>query len=247
MAVVILIPHPDDEIFVLPILEQFSNELIYFICLTDGQYASDNELGVRRGIEFEKSISYLNRVGFRSEMLVFSHAKKIRDGFMHEDFSKEMLIQLLGLVNSINPAFIVAPAFEGGHQDHDSVSLLSDFLASRIEADLIHFSTYRSTSNFLPTFTVMNPAERGQLLVLRRFRTFFIALRLIINYRSQVRTFIFLGFPILRRYLSKTWYTARNVIGLPIDSFLYERRSMAFSKDVMNFRSRILDRNNRLV
>ena len=241
MAVVILIPHPDDEIFLLPLLERFSNEPIYFICLTDGQHASDNSLGIRRSAEFEKSISCLNRIGFQAEILLFHSAKNIRDGFLHEDFTKDMFSQLQSLVESVNPETIIAPAFEGGHQDHDAVSLLSNLLNNHTEANLIHFSTYRSTTNLLPTFTVMNPIEHGQRVIFGRFRACIIALRMIRIYRSQARTFIFLGFPILRRYIGKAWYTAGNISDLSIDSFLYERRSKALSKDVLGFRSKILN------
>jgi LmbE family N-acetylglucosaminyl deacetylase len=240
MAVVFLIPHPDDEIFALPLLQQFCSESLYFICLTDGQHASSGDLGSRRYSEFNKSISYLKKIGVQSEIILFDSAEKVRDGFLHEDFTINMLVELLNLVKSLDPETIVAPAFEGGHQDHDSVSLLSVFLSESIKAALIHFSTYRSTSNFLPTFTVMNPTVRGYHLDFRRVRTFIMALRLIGIYRSQIGTFIFLGLPILVRYLAKTWYTFGNVKGLAIDSYLYEKRSKAFSKDVISFGSRIL-------
>jgi LmbE family N-acetylglucosaminyl deacetylase len=244
MAVAFLIPHPDDEIFALPLLEQFSREKLYFICFTDGQFSRSEELGLRRYSEFNKSISYLNRIGIRSEILVFDSAHEIRDGFMHEDFTVDMLSKLLNLVKSLDLSTIVAPALEGGHQDHDSVSLISIFLEKYSKVNLIHFSTYRSTSSFLPTFTVMKPTVRGYRLEFRRIRTFLIALRLISIYRSQFRTFIFLGFPILITYLGKTLYTARNVERLAIHSYLYERRSKASFKDVSLFSSRVLGGND---
>jgi LmbE family N-acetylglucosaminyl deacetylase len=193
-----------------------------------------------RSIEFANSIRILRDEGFNAEIFDFESANQIRDGHMYADFTRDFLIILEGHINDLNPKFIVAPAFEGGHQDHDTTAIISIYLARRSKSKLIHFSTYRSSSRILPTFTTMNPISSESRFKHDRLRTSILAIRLIRNYKSQFRSFVFLSVPIVIRYLANSWHSSSISHQFATSTLLYERRSKAKSLDVINFTKRVL-------
>ena len=105
--IIIVAPHPDDEIFAIKKLSAIQGTE----CSVSVLYLSGTS---KRIEEATRSCSYL-----RFETIV--PAKSLfTDGLFHENFEevKEVIAEI-----AVNYDCILAPALEGGHQDHDTVAL----------------------------------------------------------------------------------------------------------------------------
>ena len=237
--VVYLLPHCDDEIFSLPLIDYFKNNLQVFITLTNGLDKEGKGINVNRHNEFAKSMKVLSKIGVQAEFFAFGEEHFLRDGHLHSDLTLEKLALLTKKLREINPSLIVAPALEGGHQDHDSAAVIGQNIARRIGSEVIFFSTYRSAHKYLPLFSVMAPIVIGQRFRYQRLFISQVAMKMIFTYKSQFRTFSGLGMPILCKYIFGQWHTASEIdLEHPFVS-LYQLRGRANSEVVNQHLQRI--------
>ena len=153
----ILVPHPDDEVVGCAALIRRAREAgarIFTVLLTTGVPPKE------RLWPWDRS-GYERRVALRmSEFAKSTAALEIEDAGRLEIPSRtlkdhlETAYELIGgAVDAVQPDMLWAPAFEGGHQDHD----VANFLASKFRdrTDVWEFSEYtfwggRVRSNWFP-------------------------------------------------------------------------------------------------
>ena len=226
-SVVYLLPHQDDEIFALPIILRYKDYEHIFLLLTNGTDKHKSAKSLTRNSEFCKSLEILKKFGIKSQFFAFGTEHCIRDGYLHADFSKDCYTQLLKQFEFLEPHIFIAPCYEGGHQDHDAAAQIAEGHSRKLGSELLFFSTYRSASRFFPFFSTMNPPNKSGKIDSSRIFVSALALRLIVNYRSQFRTFMGLGLPILYNYLFRNSYTAISPQIEYSDPHLYEQRRKA--------------------
>jgi hypothetical protein len=158
------------------------------------------------------------------------------------------LNELITICQNRNINEIVTLQLEGGHKDHDVVSMLAEEIASRLSLDLITFPAYRALHKKYPFYAVMSSTqkskERSKLSMVLRVRIAKQAFILMKNYNSQLTTWLGLGIFIILRYLvgkptfiihSKLWN--KNQV-IP-SKLLYLNRNKEQGIDYESFRKEI--------
>ncbi len=177
-TVIYILPHNDDEIFVIPkIREDLKNQnnLIFFYLMKDER-------------RLNESITFLTGLGVKQENII-SLGKKlnIHDGSVYLHLSplfNEFCHQLkqLGTINEI-----ICPAYEGGHHDHDATSVLARRLAKEFSSQVVEFYLYNGYGTSGKFYNVAFPinVKKAYLLSYRfidRVSLFFVPF----IYRSQL-------------------------------------------------------------
>jgi LmbE family N-acetylglucosaminyl deacetylase len=230
---VFIFAHCDDELFCLPfLLEKHTNNIILYLTTMEISQSEEHVNDVRK-LEAIAAGEYLNR--FNSVQTLFFE-EKVFDGRIHTDFDSKKFDKLESMVLSLEPDEIVTLCHEGGHQDHDSVELISRIIARKNDLILRCCSGYRAAKLIPRFFSLMNPSHPGERIKFDRMKTIVVAIRLILNYRSQVKTWIGLASSLIFRY---TFFPFRVVdpplgIGPPIISnCFYENRGRALHSEVI--------------
>ena len=189
----ILLPHSDDELFILPFVEE---QLLQGILVKIFFITSDfNPL--REG-ESNKTLSHLAGV----EICQFGILNNVRDGKLSH--SSADVFTLLEKDSSILASdILVTPIFEGGHVDHDEIFKIGYALALKYKKMHLCFSLYNSYSTpLVRVATIFQGPVKGNLqTVTFSFRKGLSYLRKSFYYKSQyvvlailfpglVRTFI---------------------------------------------------------
>jgi LmbE family N-acetylglucosaminyl deacetylase len=119
---IFLLPHQDDEFGVFHILDSNLRARRRSICvyLTDG--ASNGDSSAQRDRE---SARVLSKFGLTDQDIIFlGGADRARDRFL-VDALEPAVHQLDGALANIHVDEVYAPAWEGGHPDHDAATLLA--------------------------------------------------------------------------------------------------------------------------
>lgn len=124
-----LFAHQDDEYGVFPLLDQLAarGERVEAVYLTSGTL--DGRRSERRNRE---SVEVLARFGITADHIHFTGADaNFPDGrlYQHVEDGAGATMALLG--NTGAPSRIFAPAWEGGHQDHDAAHIIACYLAGK--------------------------------------------------------------------------------------------------------------------
>ena len=225
--ILILLAHPDDEIFLLPFLSEIQAKT-FFVYLTKNSrfFRSD------RSSELNESILQFRARGY--DFQIESFHKSCRDGFCFLDLNDEHFIRINEFVRNNNVTRIATLALEGGHQDHDVANLLSRKLAVMNNIDFIEFAAYRKSSSNLFSFAVMKPQIKGIPFLFNRLQVIRQVFSLILLYKSQWRTWLGLLPFILYRYAFYPFYS--EAANLQIDDSyicLYESRMHASKIEVI--------------
>lgn len=190
--ILILCPHPDDEIFALPLIKNFPIEyeisILYFTSTK------------RRRKEAEKSC-ILNKWNF---IFASDLGFTFNDGFIHQKY-KELNLLIRIVFEEFN--IFISPIIEGGHQDHDSVGYC--VLENSINKDIRNFYFYTTYTAFLDfgLYQVMSENKYAKSI----FKTdkkskIKIPLKAILLmfylYKSQIITWLLLSIPFLLKFLS---------------------------------------------
>jgi LmbE family N-acetylglucosaminyl deacetylase len=219
-----LLAHPDDEMLCLPFILDKPIDSIgkdYFLFL------SINSLSTVREAEARKAISHLNDCVGESDIIDFQLV--LRDGLLWEDLKRHEIFVLVNIVQSLELDSILSFAYEGGHQDHDIANGLARLFQRVLDVDLIEMSGYRK-HNYLPTFVIGDPLEKGARVPFSRFKALKLFLELAAIHRSQFRVWCVLSPSILTNLLLRSTFKAISrpdsprVLG---QQFLYQIRGKA--------------------
>lgn len=168
--ILILVPHPDDEIvgtsiIIKNMLERGCSISLFF--LSNGVIDSNEmwfwkrkrhtEYVEKRINEMKKSINFLNIKNFYLQDIPTRYLKLN----IPETYSK-----IKGLVKSIKIDTIFAPAYEGGHQDHD----IANFIASKFkdELNVYEFSEYNYNNHSVKSNSFIKNFGEEKTIVLSK-------------------------------------------------------------------------------
>lgn len=234
---IILLPHQDDEIAILPLLDEIQNSInLKIIYLTTNK---NEKLNQKRNNE---SLNVLKKIGIKKNDIFFLNNKhRIYDKNLYKK-SNEVIKYLLSKKNLITldrDSTILTTSFEGGHPDHDA----SFFICMKIYKKLkykkfMSFPLYNSEKKLMPFQAFKNIMKYNDQLIFieTSLAKSFFYLKLIFTYKSQMKTILSL-FPFyLYRCLIKQSFILidhsynENFISKPHQGKLfYEKRKwMAF-------------------
>ena len=233
-----LLSHCDDEIFLLPFLLDSKSENTIVFFSTRQEAAGPESI---RKIEATEANRFLNQ--FQKLETVFLEPE-VRDGKIFQDFGPENYQYLEELVDRVKPDEIVALAYEGGHQDHDAVEVISKCLCANKKIEMITCPAYCSSIFSKNFFRVMKSEKLEENFQLNRLLGVWAALRIILIYKSQFKTWIGLAPFILIHYAFSTfWITRVTTFSEPkeLDRCFYEFRERATQSEVLENFKRIKD------
>ena len=238
----LILAHGDDEIGAIPIVLRNPPALVFY--LTNGSGVGGSDLSQKREREIRRSWRILNP---DSEVINFGSNFKIPDGALHSSLTVAHLAILDKQLTESGVKFIVTTHAEGGHQDHDTSFMVSQYLSLKLKIGLFSFPLYCQSSFSKKLFRVMISHGSGIKNELRGFqigiRSFVTAIKLILTYRSQWKTWIGLSLPLLfamvRRYqfLEPTYVSLNNYLGANV--IFYESRGRADRASVTSHWSNI--------
>lgn len=179
-TVLFVFAHEDDEIVYLGLMRHLSRENRDFrvVWLTDG--AGTAPAGVRRS----ESTRTMKALGVGEDRL---HFWEYPDGHSI-DSAGEVIERLGGLMAEIGPSEVYAPAYEGGHPDHDFANAAAVMAAAGLEHPPAVFEAplYNSYGSRHMVFSRFVPAETATIWTPMSSEDTRFKLRALFNYRSQL-------------------------------------------------------------
>ncbi len=231
-----LLSHCDDEVFLIPFFLQPDTESTVVFFSTQPDFDGNEPLRME---EATSANQFFNR--YQKLETVFLKPE-VRDGKIHEDFKVDQLSFLEEVIDRVKPDEIVTLAYEGGHQDHDTVEQISNILSQAYKIKLKTCPAYSSVKFSRNFFSVMKSEGPRERVRVNRFLNFWVAFKIILIYKSQFKTWAGLAPFILVRYaFSPFWVTpvALSSGPTPIDRCFYEFRGRANQDNVMSHLNRI--------
>lgn len=236
---VFLFAHPDDEFgcYESIRLEAASGRRVECYYLTDGGFGG-------QAIELRESetLCVLSRLGVQEGAVHFMGRRDgIPDGKLPEHMIRAEKELTDHLMHHGDVATMYAPAWEGGHQDHDAAHLVACVVNEKVKAadGLWQFSLYHGAGLRGGFFHVLKPmVSNGPLkkqVVPLKYRILY--LRFCLSYPSQWKTWVGLfPFVVFKLLFNGCYYVQSaelaKVTPRPHDGFLlYERRGMAYFSD----------------
>lgn len=237
---VFIFAHCDDELFCLPLLLEKNSENVLIFLTTLDKGSSDFPKVNIRSQEALKADRFLSR--FTTIKTIF-YNEKIYDGTIHSDFLAHDFDQLTRFVVEQRPDELVTLSFEAGHQDHDSVHLITRLIADNEQLRFRCFSGYRASTLLPRLFLVLKPSSAVGKIAFNRFLTTMIAVRLIAIYRSQVKTWVGLAPLLLFKYTLSPFWEAKSENGLGnlyIENCFYDNRGRAKQHEILKSHQRFI-------
>lgn len=191
----ILLPHSDDELFILPFIESQINQgyvvKIFFVTY---------DFNPLREGESTKTLSQYEGL----ETIQFGKLNNVIDGKLHNSHP-EVLHQLEENTFIQSSERLVCPTFEGGHVDHDEIFKITYALASKLKKPLYTFSLYNAYKTpFVRVATLFQgPVQGNKEVISFSFKSGLSYLKKSFYYKSQyvVLTVLFPG--LFRTFLLK--------------------------------------------
>ena len=230
---VFIFAHCDDELFCLPLLlDKNSESTLIFLTTIDRSDISNSVDDVRQREALRANI-YLNKFGtFRT----LFYNKDIFDGTIHSDFDLASFKELTRIVLAENPDELITLCFEAGHQDHDSVNLITRILSKNNKITIRCFSGYRASPKSPKLFLVLKPMVPIGKISFNRFLSIVISIRLMLIYRSQAKTWLGLAPTLLLKYAfspCREGSSASSTYPEHISNCFYENRGRALQSGVL--------------
>jgi len=238
-----LLAHQDDEVLGLHLN---SNSVVnHVIYLTDG---------VRRGATYKSSKrvdearAAWNQIDKNAELIFLGTDYALKDGTLREEIRPFHLSELIKICQKRDIKEVVTLQLEGGHQDHDIVSMVAEELALRLSLDLYTFPAYRAVHKRYPVYAVMssphNSKEKKSLSIVLRLRFTKQSFVLMKNYGSQLSTWLGLGpFVIVKYLIGNPSYNLHSSKSKTVQIFpnklLYANRKKVQPLDYESFRKEI--------
>lgn len=225
--------HYDDEIFALPLLSK--DEKNCFIFLTNG--VGETQTSVSEATRYSEAMANIHSKfeNLDIECIAIGRHLGIWEGSLYERISEVVenfqIKRILAKVTSQD--CIITTTFEGAHQDHDACCILSRRLGETYQLNVIELSTYPQRYKSIYSFSVMRPTIKHKKIPRRRVQNASWAIRLIIGYKTQRRTWIGLGIPVIFSYLFNSFYTCKPLAPVYLEKCFYEYRGRAKQSKVL--------------
>ncbi len=195
-----ILAHQDDEVLGLHLRTESINN--YVVYLTDG---------VRQGAHYDSNLrsaearNAWRKIDEDTELIFYGTDNAIKDGELSKQLNASHLNDLASICRSRRIYEIVTLQLEGGHQDHDVTSLISEELSRRLSLQFVTFPAYRALHEKYPAYKVMSsktqPLDSIPRTAATRLRDSKRALSLMRSYKSQLSTWVGLGPFVFLKYL----------------------------------------------
>jgi hypothetical protein len=231
---VFIFAHCDDEIFCLPLLldNQAESTVIFLTTLTREQ-RTDADVNLRQQ-EALRANRFLSKFG-SIKTLFLSGA--IFDGTIHVDFDSAKFNELTQIVLEEEPSELVTLSYEAGHQDHDSVEIITRILSKNLSIRMRCFSGYRASAISPRLFSVMKPIDPIEKITFNRILLVLTSIRLMLIYKSQRKTWIGLAPALLSKFAISAFREDRSSSLLePAKkaNCFYQNRGRALQNEVLS-------------
>ncbi len=226
----IVLAHPDDEFCLFPWIEQnlMAGGEVHAVYLTDGGWGGQSVQ--RRQLE---SLRVLRKLGLEDRQVHFLGAEiKAPDGGLHLHMPV-VAEALFRLVDVLQPAEMMLPAWEGGHQDHDAAHLLGCLAVQRSKSRGWEYCLYHGYKLRGPVFNLLSFIDRAAIVeeIESAWGSRIRYVGLCLQYRSQWKSFVGL-LPLYAFRLLRSRAFKRRSVDYALTSerphsglLLYERRA----------------------
>jgi len=228
-----LFAHQDDEfgIFIQLKKDIEKNEpFIFYLTSGSDKKIDKNKLCLRD----KESLKTLKSLGVRQKNIFFIGRKlEIKNNNLYLDAKKVISFLEDFFLKKFKPSAIYTHSWEGGHEDHDTCNLIARRLRKKFNIkNCFQFSQYNSFNTSLIFFKVFNPIDKNNgkkvfTNLLNRIRF----IRLLFNYKSQIKIWFGLYPLIINHYLFKGFNfienleTSNKIIKPHSGKLLYEKRN----------------------
>lgn len=175
---------------------------------------------------------YLNRI--RKVHTLF-YDREVFDGSIHTDFTLANFKELTQIVINEEPDELVTLCFEAGHQDHDSVELITRIISHNQNLKMRCFSAYRASEISPKLFSVLKPIAPKEKISFNRFFLVLVSIRMILIYKSQIKTWLGLAPALLFKYsfmsFRESGKSPATYLKIIPNSF-YDKRGRASQREV---------------
>lgn len=187
----LLLPHMDDEVFILPYLVDLSRDStnsVQIIYLTKSE-GRNNRFSSK--VRANESLRMIRKILPNASVTFLGDELGIEDLALHERISivEKSVLEIL----DPNCEKIIAPHFEGGHLDHDSANFLAFKIAIQKSIKLVTFNLYSARHHKNTFYKVAKPTV-GNEMIHARARYSLKSLKHLIQipfvYKSQFRTWV---------------------------------------------------------
>jgi LmbE family N-acetylglucosaminyl deacetylase len=237
---VYILAHCDDELFCLPLLldKNSENTLIFLTTLAKSQNQTS-----KRDVRKQEALNANRSLAKFITIKTLFYCNGIYDGYIHRDFDEVDFRELTRIVLKEKPDELVTLSYEAGHQDHDSVHIITRLISENQQLKLRCFSGYRA-SGLLPSFfSVLKPVSTFEKITFNRLKIVLTAIRLMIIYRSQVKTWVGLSPLILFKYAFFPFWESKYETSLEPKQnghCFYEKRGRAIQSEVIKSHQRFV-------
>ncbi len=185
-----------------------------------------------RRIEALQANRYLNKI---REVNTIIYDQKVFDGSIHSEFTLANFQELTQIVIDEEPDELITLCFEAGHQDHDSVELITRIISKNHNLKMRCFSSYRASAISPRLFSVLKPIAPKEKISFNRFFLVLVSLRLMFIYKSQIKTWLGLGPALLFKYSFMSFRESEKSPSMYpeiIPHCFYETRGRASQREV---------------
>ena len=201
-----LLAHQDDEIGIFQsIINENKKNKIFIIYLTKGG-ETNNQMLLRN----KESLNGLKELGVDSKNIFF-----IND--MININEKQLVFKIQKVIKILEsnffqlhyPNVIYSHAWEGGHPDHDSAFLISNYFFKKLNIKFYTFPMYNCENLKWPFFNAFVPVKKNGRILKKKYskKNYIKLFKFMMSYKSQF--FSLLGlypFLLLRIFLFKTYF-----------------------------------------
>jgi hypothetical protein len=230
---VFLLAHQDDEIFLLPHIMDSEKKL--FIFLTNGVSAKASQQKLEYRATEAQNVFKKYLAKFNSSVIWWGLENSIPEGALHKFVNRDNLASIEAAIKNKSERVtkIVTTTFEGAHQDHDSAAVISRRMARAFFVEVIEISTYPQWFSKVYSFKVLRPSNPSKSFEFDRQKTLGIAIKLILGYRSQWKTWLGLGPAAIASYAFLHYRSSKQSPIKEIQPCFYEYRNRATQVEVL--------------
>ena len=201
MKFAILLPHMDDEVFLIPYLVELNSlglkdVSIYFLTKSEGR-----NLRFSQEIRENESLRMIKSILPSAEVRFLGREFNVGDQHLHENLAEIFRYLEKELVKNCD--VLISTHFEGGHIDHDSSGILSGHLAELLGCKFLTFNLYsaRRRKGFLYKVAKSTESNLELKKIKIQITVYFYVVLIPFRYKSQFRTWIGLYPPLFWRLL----------------------------------------------
>jgi LmbE family N-acetylglucosaminyl deacetylase len=201
MKISILLPHMDDEVFIIPYLVEvkslsYDQVSIYYLTKSEGR-----NLRFSQEIREKESLQMVKSILPSADVEFLGRKYNVGDQHLHESLSE--IFKYLEEQLENNCDVLISTHFEGGHIDHDSAGILTGQLAKSLGCNFFTFNLYSARQKNSSLYRVAKSTEWSleQKKIKIRLPVYFHSLLIPYIYKSQIRTWVGIYPPLIWRFL----------------------------------------------